>query len=125
MLKPADFFDLSDPAVAAFFADLDYVWELLPRLADFVAELTGGKQQIEGEVMAGAYLSDRPIYIGPGAIVEPGAFIQGPAYIAGGATVKHGGFVRGRLRFRLCDPPQHSPGGADAGGRRTACTARA
>jgi NDP-sugar pyrophosphorylase family protein len=94
MLRPVDFFDLSDPAVAAFFADLDYVWELLPRLAGFVAELTEGQQRIEGEVMAGAHLSDRPVYIGPGAIVEPGAYIQGPAYIAAGATVKHGGFVR-------------------------------
>ena len=93
-LTPADFFDLDHPIVAALFADCALVWEALPKLAEAVARLTGGKQTILGEVRPGAYLSDRPIFIGEGAVVEPGAYIHGPAYIAPGAVVRHGAFVR-------------------------------
>lgn len=44
--------------------------------------------------MPGAYLSDRPLFIGKGARIEPGAYVEGPAYIAPGAVVRHGAFVR-------------------------------
>jgi NDP-sugar pyrophosphorylase family protein len=39
-------------------------------------------------------LGERPIYIGEGARIEPGAYVHGPAYIAAGAVVRHGAFVR-------------------------------
>lgn len=94
MLAPSDFFDLSEPETAVFFANCTYVWEALPAIADHVARLVGNGQTILGEVMPGAYLGDRPIYIGEGARVEPGAYIHGPAYIAPGAVVRHGAFVR-------------------------------
>ncbi|MEZ4515598.1 MAG: glucose-1-phosphate thymidylyltransferase [Chloroflexota bacterium] len=44
--------------------------------------------------MAGAILSDRPVYIDEDAIIEPGAYITGPAYIGAGAVVRHGAYVR-------------------------------
>ena len=44
--------------------------------------------------MAGAWVSDRPIFIGEGARIEPGAYVHGPAYIGAGAVVRHGAFVR-------------------------------
>lgn len=94
MLKPADFFDLSDAFTAAFFTDCDYVWQALSRIRENVARLVGDKQTILGQVMPGAYLSDQPIYIAEGARIEPGAFVQGPAYIGPGAVVRHGAFVR-------------------------------
>jgi UDP-N-acetylglucosamine diphosphorylase / glucose-1-phosphate thymidylyltransferase / UDP-N-acetylgalactosamine diphosphorylase / glucosamine-1-phosphate N-acetyltransferase / galactosamine-1-phosphate N-acetyltransferase len=94
MFQPADFFDLTDPFTASFFTHCDYVWQALPRLAQQIALLVGNQQLIEGEVMPGAYLSDRPLFIGEGARIEPGAYVQGPAYIAPGAVVRHGAFVR-------------------------------
>ena len=94
MLHPTDFFDLSDDAVALFFAGCDMVWEAIPQISTHVARLTEGKQTILGEVMPGAYLSERPIFIGEGARIEPGAYVHGPAYIAPGAVVRHGAFVR-------------------------------
>lgn len=94
MLTPADFFNLADPETAVFFNDCTYVWESIGKIADHVARLVGGTQQIYGEIMLGAYISQRPIYIAPGAIVEPGAYIHGPAYIGPGAMVRHGAFVR-------------------------------
>ena len=94
MLSPTDFFDLEDPFTAQFFENCTYVWDVLPRLAEIVARLTDGKQTILGEVMDGATISDRPIYIGEGARIEPGAYVHGPAYIGAGAVVRHGAFVR-------------------------------
>lgn len=94
MLKPTDFFDLQNPETAVFFANCDYVWEAISKISDHVARLVGNEQQILGQVMDGAYLSQRPIFIAPGAIVEPGAYIHGPAYIGSGAVVRHGAFVR-------------------------------
>jgi len=94
MLSPIDFFDLDDPFSAQFFEDCTYIWDALPHLAEHVARLTDGQQTILGEVMAGAIIGDRPIYIGEGARIEPGAYVHGPAYIAAGAVVRHGAFVR-------------------------------
>ncbi len=94
MLKPTDFFDLSDPFVADFFQDCAFVWDAIPHIGRHVARLTQNQQVIQGEVMEGAWLSDRPIFIGEGARIEPGAYVHGPAYIAPGAVVRHGAFVR-------------------------------
>ena len=94
MLHPSDFFDLSDTAVADLFADCEFVWQAVARIADHVARLVGETQTILGHVMEGAFLSDRPIFIGAGARIEPGAYIHGPAYIGAGAVVRHGAFVR-------------------------------
>ncbi len=94
MLTPTDFFDLEDTFTAQLFEECEYVWDVLPQLTAHVARLTNGKQTILGEVMEGATISDRPIYIGEGARIEPGAYVHGPAYIAAGAVVRHGAFVR-------------------------------
>lgn len=94
MLKPSDFFDLQDATIAQLFDGCDYVWDALKRLEQLVAELTKGQQTVLGEVMEGAYLSGRAIYIGAGARIEPGAYVHGPAYIAPGAVVRHSAFVR-------------------------------
>ncbi len=95
MLTPPDFFDLSaDLLLPQLFADCAYIWDILPQLGKHVSRLTNDTQTIAGEVMPGAYLSDRPIFIGAGARIEPGAYVHGPAYIAPGAVVRHGAFVR-------------------------------
>ena len=94
MLTPTDFFNLDDPIAAKIFGDAHYVWEPLASLAQFVDQLTGGTQTLDGEIMAGAHLSDRPIFLAPGARIEPGAYLEGPAYIGRGAVVRHGAFVR-------------------------------
>lgn len=94
MLAPIDFFDLSLAETAVFFENCAFVWDAIPQIAAHVARLVGDGQTILGEVMPGAYLGDRPIYIAEGARIEPGAYVQGPAYIGPGAVVRHGAFVR-------------------------------
>ncbi|MBP8000212.1 MAG: glucose-1-phosphate thymidylyltransferase [Chloroflexi bacterium] len=94
MLQPSDFFDLADPLVAELFAECQYVWDILPRLEEHVARLVGHGRTLRGKVMEGAFISSRPLFIGEGARIEPGAYIEGPAYIGPGALVRHGAFVR-------------------------------
>lgn len=93
-LRPEAFFDLTDPEVAAFFDGCDRVWQALSQIGPQVSRLTGGRQTILGTVMPGAHLSDQPVYIGEGAVIEPGAYVIGPAYIGAGAIVRHGALVR-------------------------------
>lgn len=94
MLRPSDFFNLEDSFVATFFAECAHVWQAIPQIGAHLTRLVGDEQTILGTVMPGAYLSDRPIFIGEGAVIEPGAYVQGPAYIGAGATVRHGAYVR-------------------------------
>ena len=94
MLAPIDFFDLSAAETAVFFEGCAFVWDAIPQIAAHTARLVGNEQTILGEVMPGAYLGDRPIYIAEGARIEPGAYVHGPAYIGPNAVVRHGAFVR-------------------------------
>ena len=94
MLGPANFFDLSDQFVAALFAECTYVWEAVARIRWHTERLTREQRTIQGDVMPGAYVSNRAIHIAAGARIEPGAYILGPAYIASGCVVRHGAYVR-------------------------------
>ncbi|MEW6188397.1 MAG: glucose-1-phosphate thymidylyltransferase [Thermodesulfobacteriota bacterium] len=46
-------------------------------------------------LFAGVTLVGRDIYIGPGTVVEPGAYIKGPAYIGKMTEVRQGAYLRG------------------------------
>ncbi len=95
-LAPQSFFNLYDLAHVELFTDITFVWEALTRLAPFMQGLLGGKgHEIFGEVAEGAFLMpDADIFIGPGAVVEAGAYIEGPAFIGPEAVVRHGAYVR-------------------------------
>ena len=94
MLRPHDFFELSDEITTQLFNGCDYVWQAVPAIKTQLDIFIQSKRTILGEVMPGAYLSDRSVYIGEGARIEPGAYILGPAYIGDGAVVRHGAFIR-------------------------------
>jgi NDP-sugar pyrophosphorylase family protein len=91
MLAAADFFDLGEFAHRDLFAGLTYVWEALPRLAEYLrAHLQPG---IEGTVMPHAFVGER-VFVGEGTVVEPGACILGPAIIGRDCQVRAGAYVR-------------------------------
>ncbi len=94
MLRPEDFFDLSNGRTAEFFVDCSYVWQAIGHIAAHVTRLVGDEQTLLGDVQPGAFLSDRPIYVAEGARIESGAYVQGPAYLGPGVVVRHGAYVR-------------------------------
>ena len=94
MLQAEDFFDLSDPLVAALFEGCNYVWEAVGQIRWHTRRLIRDRRRVLGEIEPGAFISERAVYIAEGARIEPGAYVLGPAYIGGGAVVRHGAFVR-------------------------------
>ena len=94
MLRPDDFFDLSDPLVEALFEGSEYVWEAVGKIRWHTRRLTRDRRKVLGAIEPGAFVSERAVYIAEGARVEPGAYVLGPAYIGTGAVVRHGAFVR-------------------------------
>jgi NDP-sugar pyrophosphorylase family protein len=57
--------------------------------------LEGEKLEGAAVILPGAFLSNDKIIIGPGTIVEPGAFIKGPAIIGSHCEIRQGAYIRG------------------------------
>lgn len=76
--KAKKFFDLSEFSFASIFSGVEFVWEVLPKIENFVAEYVGNKR----------------VVIGEGTIIEEGAFIKGPAIIGENCTIAHGAYIR-------------------------------
>lgn len=99
LLKPEDFFDLERCEFRAIFEGCEFAWEPLRRIGAFVLEYItdfDGETTILGDVRSGAYIDDKnSVVIGPGTIVEPGAYIQGPAIIGENCQIRHGAYIRG------------------------------
>ncbi len=93
------YFDLSDEAVRRIFARVERVWDILTCLPAVLDELVGSRRIIKGTVMPGAMLADGPLYIGDGAVIEPGAYVSSSAYIGDGVTIRHGAYVRRNCVF--------------------------
>ena len=94
MFGPEEFFDLSDQFIAEMLSDCDFVWNVLDKLDEQIKRLVGSEPVIKGDVMPGAYISDRLIFLADGARVEPGAYLLGPAYVGPNAVIRHGAYVR-------------------------------
>ncbi len=97
MLSPSDFFNLDDYEHKALFHDrrVEYAWDAIKLLAEFLDQLI--VPDIRGKVMEGAVLQGNKIFIGPGAVVEPGAMIKSPAYIGAKSEVRQGAYLRGNV----------------------------
>ncbi|MBI2914865.1 MAG: hypothetical protein HYY08_02955 [Firmicutes bacterium] len=90
-LGPEEFFELSGFVHASIFEGIEFVWEALKRLDEYIKENL--RPDLDGTVMDGAWVGEQ-VYLGPGALVEPGAMIKGPAIIGAGTVVRQGAYVR-------------------------------
>ena len=70
MLKPKDFFVLKDSEHRKIFESVEFVWEVLKKLPDFLRRTL--KPGILGEVSPLAVLQGE-IFLGEGTVVEPEA----------------------------------------------------
>jgi NDP-sugar pyrophosphorylase family protein len=93
---PTDFFDLTRFEHRDLWRRGDRVWDALKRLHAYLEALVPpGSVDIQGEVSPGASLHGTGIRIGPGSVVEEGAYIAGPAVIGRDCEIRHGAYVRG------------------------------
>ncbi|MCW1929780.1 MAG: UDP-N-acetylglucosamine diphosphorylase [Candidatus Kerfeldbacteria bacterium] len=92
---PSEFFDLSDYAHASIFDGIDYVWEILPIISEYL-DFAVDSSTIQSDVSHAAYIGDR-IIIGQHVTIEPGVVIHGPAIIGEGSHVRTGAYIRGNV----------------------------
>ncbi|HHI69119.1 MAG TPA: glucose-1-phosphate thymidylyltransferase [Planctomycetes bacterium] len=97
MLSPSSFFDLEGFAHKELFEGVGMVWEVITRIGPWLEKNAPRGREILGRVMEGAWLEGEGIYIGPGALVEPGAYIKGPAWIGPETKVSQGAYLRGNV----------------------------
>lgn len=93
-MKPTEFFDLSSFEHAALFDGVENVWEVIPRIVEYLEKWQDW--EVRGEVREGAILVGK-VSVGEGTVVEPTAYIEGPAVIGRNCTVRHGAYVRGKV----------------------------
>ncbi len=93
-LLPSHYFDLEGFAHRALFDGVRFVWEVIPRIGEYLRSIV--KPDIRGTVMDGAVVQGQ-VFIDEGTVVEPGAVIFGPAYIGKNCVVRAGAYVRGEV----------------------------
>ena len=92
MLKPEDFFDFSKSQHNSIFDGVEFVWEAIKKIHDYILENLN--PEIKGEVMPGAWV-DENVFIDEGTVVEHGAMVKGPAIIGKNCQVRNGAYIRG------------------------------
>ena len=100
MLKPENLFDLSNVQHAALFDGLDYVWQAIPRLGDYLAEklaTTHKPNAHEFTFHPSTVLDGDDIYIGNNVQIDPGAYLSGKIILEDDVQVRHGALLRGNV----------------------------
>ncbi len=93
-VKPTHYFDLDRFAHRALFDGVEFVWEVIPRIGEYLRRIA--VPEVRGTVMEGAVVQGQ-VFIGEGTVVEPGAVIFGPAYFGKNCVVRSGAYVRGEV----------------------------
>src|SRR6267154_3568005 len=94
ILTPNQFFTLEEYSHVLLFEGCQYPWQALEGLKNYLASLKLGN--IETDVPSSAYLiHPELISIGPGTVIEPGAYIEGPCIIGKQCVIRHGAYIRG------------------------------
>ena len=91
MFAPADLFDLAQTEHAALFHGVQFAWEVLPRIKDYIE--TNVRPELRNTCEGRAFIGDQ-IFIGEGTVLEDGAMIKGPAIIGRNCKIRHNAYIR-------------------------------
>jgi NDP-sugar pyrophosphorylase family protein len=91
MFKPTDLFDLTQTEHAALFEGVEFAWESLKRIRDYVD--ANAKAKNYGSVEGKAFIGPN-VFIGEGTVIEDGVMIKGPAIIGRNCQIRHGAYFR-------------------------------
>ncbi len=93
MIDPKYYFSNASSPV---FQGISLVWDALKHLPTFLKTLELGKIEIR---LPDSVFLENPelIFIGEGAIIEPGSYIRGPAYIGNNCEIRQGAYLRGNV----------------------------
>lgn len=88
MIKNSDLFADISPLFSPLFDDIEYPWELLPRIKDFILRLLS-------EGAEGYSLLFDGVLVGRDVKIAPTAVIEGTAVIGHGTVLRPGAYLRG------------------------------
>ncbi len=89
MLKVENLLNLSETIAKDIFNGVEYPWEVLPRIGEFIKELGKGLSPED------FYQTAENVWVSKHAKVAPSANINGPAIICKGAEIRHCAYIRG------------------------------
>lgn len=93
-LEFKDFFGTPSSLLEPLFEQSSFPWDMLEQLEVFLRTLALG--QNHGLIHIKAHIDQMDqVYLGPGAEVGPGAYIEGPVYLGKNVKVRHGAYIRG------------------------------
>src|SRR3989344_6472598 len=88
IFKPEKFFDLSRFKFSDIFNGVDNVWEILPKISDYLDSFFH-----KGVIIAN-YKNKKNVYIGDGTFIHEGAEILGPTIIGNNCVINHASYIR-------------------------------
>ena len=83
-------YNLNETIAKEIFEGVEYPWEVLPKIEDFIMKLGNTLDESEYNKIGD------DIWIAKSATVAPSAYIKGPAIIGKNAEVRHCAFIRGK-----------------------------
>ncbi len=86
-IKVRDLFDLSDVFFADIFEGVEYAWEILPKIKEYI---------LNNIPSAYTEYADG-VFIGENVKIHSSAVIQGPAIIGSGTEIRPSAFIRGSV----------------------------
>ena len=88
--KIKNLYNLEETIATKIFEGVEYPWEVLPKIGDFIIELGNSLSLDEYDKIG------EDIWIAKTATVAPTAYIKGPAIIGKNAEIRHCAFIRGK-----------------------------
>lgn len=91
LLKNKNLFNMDETIAKDIFTDIDYPWEILPRIGAFTKQL--------GETLSPEdyFKQEDTVWIAKSAKIAPTASITGPCIIGKNTEVRPGAFIRGNV----------------------------
>ncbi|MBQ8404315.1 MAG: UDP-N-acetylglucosamine pyrophosphorylase [Clostridia bacterium] len=90
LVKTNELFSCDVPYLKELFAACEYPWEMLPKIGEYISELTAGEMAGFTEISAG-------VWVGENVKIYPTAVIEAPAIIGAGTVLRPGAFLRGNV----------------------------
>ncbi|MCK5809226.1 UDP-N-acetylglucosamine pyrophosphorylase [bacterium] len=84
-----DFIKLEQTICGDLFDTVDYPWEALPLIGEYILRV--------GPTLKGYELFGDNIWVGEGVSIAQTASVSGPAIIGAGTEIRHGAYIRGNV----------------------------
>ena len=95
LFAPKAFFDLSDKIASPLFDELNYVWDAMSILPNYIEQTM--RPEILGTIEDGAWVEPGGVQLGTGSIVQRGAIVRAPAIIGDNTVIRSGANLRGHV----------------------------